>query len=467
MDSYMHFCHMFRMQLNTKKSKLLHISKTPDQNVSLTVQGATFESPKPPSTGVPCHRILGFMLDSNMEGWGHLSKLKRVAQNEMPILSHLAHTLGVDTALMHLEAVTTPKVLSSVEGVPPQIVQHPLHTLFAEAIARATLTHDGKDWRPGSIKLRMGPLVYESSQLDWDVLYEKQVIQLCGRLRAGAKLSNRGLAGSFAGEICKAKLAQSNPQVGLQNRLLDYGRALAAQWRVHPDTPPKCKVQQHADWKDKLYEGAWASVAQRRSATLLVEPPSRTSRQSNIGYIDKVLSGDKQGCLAAKAHEYVPHEHLQVASRRLLMGASPGLLGPSMRSLDQWGLVPDWKQADLVQCPCQCGISDGVHLLRECSRTDQVRDECRRALEGACSLPSDLQVLQGLSVQQREEHGLMGKLRFSPEVEKAVRLEVARLWAAELSRLRPVLRDDFAQAKSDMARHLSGRLHLDQPSSAD
>ena len=149
------------------------------------------------------------------------------------------------------------------------------------------------------------------------------------------------------------------------------------------------------------------------------------------------------------------------------MGAAPGLLGPSLRSVDQWGLLPEWKQADLVQCPCQCGISDGVHLLRECSRTDQVRDKCRRVLEEACSLPVDQQALLGLSVQQREEYGLMGKSLFSPEVEKEVRLAVAKLWAAELSHLRPVLLDDLARAKRDMARHLSGRLHLAQSSLAD
>ena len=47
------------------------------------------------------------------------------------------------------------------------------------------------------------------------------------------------------------------------------------------------------------------------------------------------------------------------------------------------------------------------------------------------------------------------------------RLAVAKLWAAELPRLRPVLLDDLARAKCDMARHLGGRLHLAQSPLAD
>ena len=404
-------------------------------------------------------RTLGYMLDPKMEGWSHVDKVKGVARKEMHVLSHLAHTLGVDMALLHLESITTPRVLSAVEGIPPNKVQHVLQALYAEAVAHATLTHTGEDWVPGTNKVRAAPLVFEASLLEWDVLYEKQILQLCGRIRASAKKPQKDLAGSLAGQICKAKISQSRDNGALQNATLQVGAGLARVWKVPPAAPPKSQHQARAEWKDALYEGAWASAAQRRSSALQVRRPLPEGRQSNIAYIDKVLSAGKKGALAAQSCKFVPNERHQVACRRLLMGASPGLLGPSLRSMPRWGDLADGVQADLAQCPCQCGVSDGVHLFRECTRTDSVRDKCRQALRDACVLPQDQAVLEGMSVKQQEEHGLMAKIRFRDEVEAQVRPQVAHLWACELARLRPIMLDDLALAKKAL------REHFDKPPS--
>ena len=148
------------------------------------------------------------------------------------------------------------------------------------------------------------------------------------------------------------------------------------------------------------------------------------------------------------------------------MGVTPGLLGPSLRSLPAWGVLPPNVQSELSQCPCQCGTSDGVHLLRECTRTDDVRDKCRVALEAACVLPADVAALAPLSIRQREEYGLMGQKLFSTEVEKQVRYEVASLWAAETERLRPVLLEDLDVAKRKMHQHLEPRPFRSDPSEA-
>ena len=118
-EKYMHFCKMFRMLLNHKKSKVMHYRRAfkDGEDAGYEAGGVRFEQPKAPEKTLANARMgrtqpyLGFLTDECLSGRAHHNRALAIGHAQARKVGEVSAKMGEDMGLMYLKGVVGPKAL--------------------------------------------------------------------------------------------------------------------------------------------------------------------------------------------------------------------------------------------------------------------------------------------------------------------------------------------------------------------
>ena len=107
----MHFCKMFRMRLNHKKSKVVHFRTVftdgDDAGYDHEARGVRFEQPKAPERTLAnartgrTHPYVGFLTDECLSGSAHHNRALAIGHAQARKVGEVSAKMGEDMGLMY------------------------------------------------------------------------------------------------------------------------------------------------------------------------------------------------------------------------------------------------------------------------------------------------------------------------------------------------------------------------------
>ena len=124
-EKYMHFCKMFRMRLNHKKSKVVHYRRVfkDGEDAGYEAGGVQFEQPKAPEKTLTNARMgrpqpyLGFLTDECLSGRAHHNRAFAIGHAQARKVGEVSANckMGEDMGIMYLKGVVGPNALYEME----------------------------------------------------------------------------------------------------------------------------------------------------------------------------------------------------------------------------------------------------------------------------------------------------------------------------------------------------------------
>ena len=125
LERYTHFCKMFRIRLNHKKSKVMHYRRVfkNGEDAWYEAGGGPFEQPNAPEKTLANARMgrtqpyLGFLTDECLSGraHGHYNRALAIGHAQARKVGEVSAKMGEDMGLMYLQGGVGPKALYDME----------------------------------------------------------------------------------------------------------------------------------------------------------------------------------------------------------------------------------------------------------------------------------------------------------------------------------------------------------------
>ena len=359
-EKYMHFCKMFRMRLNHKKSKVMHYRRVfkDGEDAGYEAGGVRFEQPKAPEKTPANARMgrtqpyLGFLTDECLSGKAHHSRALAIGHAQARKVGEVSAKMGEDMGLMYLKGVVGPKVLYDMELTGVEYTPTRIRQLWEKLLSKATLVADdderGAYMTRRDAFTRKSGLMSETAEVPWDIQVQGRASGLWRRIK-----SQRN---TLAGKAFTKPVVQGTTRQALGHHMDALGM-------------PKVGGYSKGEWK-QLMKDKMSRARKARLTLMVAESKKDGPQRSDEAYMQGVTPAGQVGQWA----RLVPAFGTRVKYRRFRLGLMDGSAQMVSRRTHKFDSVKADLPADVLHCPT-CGVLEsGNHVLLHCPRTEAVWD---------------------------------------------------------------------------------------------
>ena len=313
-------------------------------------------------------------------------------------------------------------------------------------------------------------IVWETSQLPWDVQQRVHVVKMAAKLRAMGMQEGVGPR-TFAGALAQVKICQYEPRQVRANSVLDQDLKTREQWQskygavVEGVRPDRQRAAAAFDrWKKGVRRGAAREALERALKDLEIREATSAEggRQSNQIYIETMNIETKRG----ESHAWrqlVSNGKDVIALRRLKMGMIRGMKGALARKVRGWTSLDEATRERLLECDCGMHLErgmaedqDALHVFRNCRYTEGLRRDVLSFMDEMVQEEGEDWEKEawedlGEDEQDRLNYSLSTHRRLSLELDQRIKRGTVRMWVEGLDDVSKMLSDqnkDFGRTAS-------------------